>query len=159
MTFCSRYWPPWPSCLMNLNVCSSRNYVLNYWSSECLQSQYCYCQGFSLPELMTSNVHSPMKLYGYSVNPMTFQRGTYIETYNETLLGVNGVWTHDLRFTRPTPYHLATTPQKLPKPILKKSLTFHFLVYWGSVCLPSQYCYCKSIPMLELKKTNVHPTM
>ena len=24
--------------------------------------------------------------------------------------GVDGVWTHDLRFTRPTPYHLATTP-------------------------------------------------
>ena len=49
-------------------------------------------------------------------------------------------------------FNLAITPQNLPKPILKNSLTFHFLVYWGSVCLPSQYCYCKSIPMLELLK-------
>ena len=27
---------------------------------------------FPLLELMTSNIHSPMKLYGYSVNPMTW---------------------------------------------------------------------------------------
>ena len=47
MTFFSRFWPPWPSCLMNLNVCCSQNDVLNFWSSECLQSQYRYCQGFS----------------------------------------------------------------------------------------------------------------